>query len=33
MKLIGRRRRMLRYINTVDADRYKKLITELGLRK
>lgn len=33
MKLIGRRRRMLRYINTVDTDRYKKLISELGLRK
>ena len=33
MKLIGRRRRMLRYINASDSERYKKLITYLGLRK
>jgi small subunit ribosomal protein S15 len=33
MKLIGRRRRMLRYLNNVDETRYKKLITDLGLRK
>lgn len=33
MKLIGRRRRMLRYINEVDSTRYQSLIKELGLRK
>ena len=33
MKLIGRRRRLLKYINTQDADRYQELIKELGLRK
>jgi len=33
MKLIGRRRRMLRYLSSVDQDRYKKTISELGLRK
>ncbi len=33
MKLIGRRRRMLRYLNEKDADRYQAVIKELGLRK
>jgi len=33
MKMIGRRRRMLRYLAGVDAERYKVLIKELGLRK
>jgi small subunit ribosomal protein S15 len=33
MKLIGRRRRMLRYLNNADEARYKKVISELGLRK
>ncbi|MCO4753364.1 MAG: 30S ribosomal protein S15 [Bacteriovoracaceae bacterium] len=33
MKLIGRRRRMLRYLNNKDADRYQAVIKELGLRK
>ncbi len=33
MKLIGRRRRMLRYLNGKDEARYKAVIKELGLRK
>lgn len=33
MKLIGRRRRLLKYINGKDASRYQELIKELGLRK
>lgn len=33
MQLIGRRRRMLKYISEVDATRYQALIKELGLRK
>jgi len=33
MKLIGRRRRLLRYLNDKSNERYKALIKELGLRK
>ena len=33
MKLIGRRRRLLRYIAGKDEAQYKSLIAELGLRK
>ncbi|MCT4640871.1 MAG: 30S ribosomal protein S15 [Bacteriovoracaceae bacterium] len=33
MKLIGKRRRLLKYINGKDENRYKTLIKELGLRK
>ena len=33
MKLIGRRRRMLRYLNNKSAERYQAVIKELGLRK
>ena len=33
MKLIGRRRKMLKYLNTISEDRYKTVIKELGLRK
>lgn len=33
MKLIGRRRRMLRYLAGKDEARYKAVIKELGLRK
>ena len=33
MKLIGKRRRLLKYVNGKSEDRYKKLITDLGLRK
>jgi small subunit ribosomal protein S15 len=33
MKLIGRRRRLLRYLNKTDKAGYDKLIKALGLRK
>ena len=31
--LVGQRRRLLDYLKTVDQDRYKKLIDDLGIRK
>jgi small subunit ribosomal protein S15 len=31
--LVGRRRRMLRYIEAVDVQRYRALIERLGLRR
>lgn len=33
LKLVGQRRRHLAYLSRIDADRYKALITRLGLRK
>lgn len=33
MKLVGQRRRLLRYLNRKSPESYKKLIGELGLRK
>lgn len=33
MKLVGRRRRLLRYLSRTDLRRYKALITRLGIRK
>lgn len=33
LKMIGRRRKLLRYLQEKDFERYKKLIQELGLRK
>ncbi len=33
LKLVGQRRRLLRYLMKKDRDRYLKLIRELGLRK
>lgn len=33
MKMIGQRRRLLRYLELKDAGRYQDLIKELGLRK
>lgn len=33
LKFIGRRRRLLVYLNRQDVGRYKKLIKSLGLRK
>lgn len=33
MKLIGQRRRMLKYINKNSPERYQAVIKELGLRK
>lgn len=33
LKLVGQRRRMLKYLERKNADSYKKLIGELGIRK
>ncbi len=33
MKLIGRRKRLLSYVNNKDVNRYRSIITKLGLRK
>jgi len=33
LKMVGQRRRLLGYLRKTDAERYKKLIGELGLRK
>ena len=33
LKLVGRRRRLLRYLQGSDLDRYRALVRELGLRR
>lgn len=33
LKLVGRRRRLLAYLNSHDVERYRSLIGRLGLRK
>jgi small subunit ribosomal protein S15 len=33
LMLVGRRRRLLRYLERRDVDRYRALIAELGLRR
>lgn len=33
LKLVSQRRRLLDYLNGIDAQRYKTLITKLGLRR
>lgn len=33
MKLVGHRRRLLRYLSENDVERYRSLITKLGLRR
>lgn len=33
MGLVGRRRRLLRYLQTIDITRYRALIERLGLRR
>jgi len=33
LKLVGRRRRLLRYLENCDANRYRKVIGDLGLRR
>ncbi len=33
MKMVGQRRRHLDYLKTVDLDRYRKVIEQLGIRK
>lgn len=32
MRIVGRRKRLLRYLYNTDKERYKKLINELGIR-
>ena len=33
LKMVGRRRRLLRYVNGENVSRYRSLITRLGLRR
>ena len=33
LKIVGQRKRLQRYLKSVDADRYKALIKRLGLRR
>jgi small subunit ribosomal protein S15 len=33
LQLVGRRRRLLRYLESVDVERYRALIERLGLRR
>jgi small subunit ribosomal protein S15 len=33
LKMVGQRRRLLRYLSRTDVERYRKLIASLGLRK
>jgi small subunit ribosomal protein S15 len=33
LKLVGQRRRLLRYLQTVDTNRYQTVIASLGLRR
>lgn len=33
MKIVGRRRRLLRYLSSTEPQRYKALIASLGIRK
>ena len=33
LKMVGRRRRLLRYLNREDVSRYRTLISRLGLRR
>ena len=33
LKLVGKRKKLLKYLQTSDIERYRKLIKDLGLRK
>ena len=33
LKLVSRRRRLLDYVRSTDVERYRKIITRLGIRK
>ena len=33
LKLVGKRRRLLRYLNSQDVNRYRSVIARLGLRR
>jgi small subunit ribosomal protein S15 len=32
LKMVGKRRRLLKYLQSTDLDRYRSLVSELGLR-
>ena len=33
LKMVGKRRRLLNYLQNTDLDRYRKVLSELGLRR
>jgi len=33
LKMVGKRRRLLKYLQNTDIDRYRKVLSELGLRR
>jgi small subunit ribosomal protein S15 len=33
LKMVGKRRRLLRYLESSDLERYRSLVSELGLRR
>ncbi len=33
LMLVGRRRRMLDYVRSIDVERYRKIVADLGLRR
>ncbi|MEY3031035.1 MAG: ribosomal protein, partial [Actinomycetota bacterium] len=33
LMLVGRRRRMLDYVRSIDVDRYRKIVADQGLRR
>ena len=33
LKMVGKRRRLLKYLQNTDIDRYRKVLAELGLRR
>jgi len=33
LKMVGKRRRLLKYLRNQDVDRYRRLIASLGLRR
>ena len=33
LKLVGKRRRPLQYLETNDVERYRKIVSDLGLRR
>jgi small subunit ribosomal protein S15 len=33
LKIVGQRKKLLRYLQSKDGDQYKKVISDLGLRK
>jgi len=33
LKMVGKRRRLLRYLQNTDIERYRKVLSELGLRR